>query len=135
MGKTSLHRAIPLVFFMVLFARVEALLPSSFVCFSTKAPGVSGPFSSVTPQCTKGQVISSIVIASFGNTTISSAPGACPVYAAGTCQSSTAYPFMASLCLNTAICTITKNTAIFGSPCLGAQVAFIGICGYGGTCK
>nr|BAG55492.1 receptor-type protein tyrosine kinase [Monosiga ovata] len=111
-----------------LCALAHARVPEVTACLRT-----AGNVPAVIPSCDDGKVWTSILLAGYGNSSITST-STC-AYSQGACQSPGAYAAMATLCLNKQRCSIQKSAAVLGdSGCSSAspQIAFVGICGYGG---
>jgi hypothetical protein len=67
---------------------------------------------SVTLECPAGQIIDSIVFASYGTPT-----GTCGSFALGSCNATTSQSMVESLCKGKSSCTVTAANGTFGDPC------------------
>ena len=65
-----------------------------------------------TLSCPEGQVIDSVVFASYGNPT-----GECGSFAIGDCHAAESETLVASLCVGRRSCTVPASNSTFGDPC------------------
>jgi hypothetical protein len=70
--------------------------------------------STASLSCPSGQVIGSIVFASYGTPS-----GSCPSFSTSGCHSLTSKSKAESLCLNKQSCGVSATNAVFGDPCSG----------------
>ena len=74
--------------------------------------GTAAENSSVTLTCPDGQIIDSVVFASYGTPT-----GACGSLATGSCDAATSETMVDSLCVGRTACTVPATNGAFGDPC------------------
>jgi hypothetical protein len=76
--------------------------------------GTAAEDAGVTLTCPDGQIIDSIVFASYGTPT-----GSCGSFAASDCDATSSVSSIQSLCAGQNTCTITASNGTFGDPCHG----------------
>ena len=81
---------------------------SSAIC------GTANEASAVTMTCPEGQVIESVLYASYGNPT-----GDCGSFVTGDCHSASTESAISTLCVGRASCTVPASNGTFGDPCSG----------------
>jgi hypothetical protein len=74
--------------------------------------GTAAEDASVTLACPQGQIVDSVVFASYGTPT-----GACGSFTAGTCNATSSNTIVESLCVGRSSCTIPATNGAFGDPC------------------
>jgi hypothetical protein len=76
--------------------------------------GTADEDASVTLTCPDGQIIDSIVFASYGTPS-----GSCGNFSAGSCDATTSVSSIQTLCAGRSSCTFTASNGTFGDPCHG----------------
>jgi hypothetical protein len=79
---------------------------------STPTCGTAAEDASVALSCPKGQIIDSVVFASYGTPS-----GTCGAFATGTCDATTSKSMIESQCVGRNACTVTAGNGTFGDPC------------------
>lgn len=79
---------------------------------NTSLCGTAAEDEGATLSCPKGQIIDSIVFASYGTPT-----GTCGSFAAGDCNAATSRAQVQSLCVGQNTCSVQASNATFGDPC------------------
>jgi hypothetical protein len=74
--------------------------------------GTAAEGDSVTLRCPEGQVIDSVVFASYGTPS-----GDCGSFASGDCHAASSETTVSSLCVGRAACTVAAINGSFGDPC------------------
>jgi hypothetical protein len=74
--------------------------------------GTAAEDASATLTCPSGQIIDSVVFASYGTPT-----GTCGSFAAGSCDATSAASMIETLCKGRSSCSITASNGTFGDPC------------------
>lgn len=74
--------------------------------------GTADEGSSTTLSCPDGEIIDSVVFASYGNP-----EGTCGAFTLGDCQSGSSKSMVQSLCVGRRACTVPAANATFGDPC------------------
>ncbi len=82
-------------------------VPAGAPICGTAAEGVSA-----TLTCPEGQIIDSVVFASWGTPT-----GTCGSFATGSCNAATSQTTVTSMCVGRKSCTVAASNDTFGDPC------------------
>ena len=80
----------------------------------TPVCGTSAEDSSATLTCPQGQIIDSVVFASFGTPT-----GTCGSFATSSCDATSSTTTVESLCVGHGSCSVPASNSAFGDPCHG----------------
>ena len=79
---------------------------------STRVCGTAAEDASATLTCPQGQIIDSVVFASYGTPT-----GTCGSFATGSCDSTSSKTMVESLCVGRSSCSVPASNGAFGDPC------------------
>jgi len=74
--------------------------------------GTAAEDASVTLRCPEGQIVDSVVFASYGTPA-----GSCASFTTGSCDATSSEAMVESMCLGRSACTVPATNGLFGDPC------------------